>query len=200
MIYFTADTHFGHAGTSARGGIVEMMGRPFKDIDEHDTELIRRWNAVVGPRDLVYHLGDFSFHPRARSQEILDALNGQKFLILGNHDGGNVTRLKGWVDRPTMMRLVRWENRRITLCHYAAKTWYKASKGALMLYGHSHGSLAGNSQSLDVGVDCWSYAPVSLLEVEERMASLPAWTPVDRHIQKSDDSGTLRGADLWAFG
>jgi calcineurin-like phosphoesterase family protein len=43
-----------------------------------------------------------------------------------------------------------------------------------MLYGHSHGRLPGTRTSLDVGVDCWSYLPVTLDEIRDRLATLPA--------------------------
>jgi hypothetical protein len=39
---------------------------------------------------------------------------------------------------------------------------------------HSHGGLAGDSQSLDVGVDCWDFRPVTLREIKERLATMPS--------------------------
>ena len=41
----------------------------------------------------------------------------------------------------------------IVLCHYAMRVWNKSHHGNFMLYGHSHGSLADdpNSMSFDVG-------------------------------------------------
>jgi calcineurin-like phosphoesterase family protein len=51
-VFFTSDTHFGHAN------IIKYCGRPFASVEEMNRELIARWNAVVGPRDTVYHLGD----------------------------------------------------------------------------------------------------------------------------------------------
>ena len=41
--FFTADSHFGHAG------IIGMCVRPYFDIEEHDRGLIDNWNAVVAP-------------------------------------------------------------------------------------------------------------------------------------------------------
>ena len=62
----------------------------------------------------------------------------------------------------------------IWLSHYAHRTWPRLHRGDLHLYGHSHGTLPGDSRSLDVGVDCWGYRPVTLAEIRERMASTPA--------------------------
>ena len=50
-------------------------------------------------------------------------------------------------------------------------------RGALHVYGHSHGKLPGNNVSLDVGVDCWNLRPVTLSEIRARLAMLP--DPVD---------------------
>ncbi len=80
--YFTADTHFGHIKILE----YEKENRPFSSIEEHDEELIKRWNSVVKPNDNVYHLGDFSLGGKAKVIEIGRRLNGHKRLIMGNHD------------------------------------------------------------------------------------------------------------------
>lgn len=81
-VFFIADTHFGHRG------IIEFSEtkphRPFTNIEEHDEELISRWNATVQPKDTVWHLGDFCFGKR--NLEIASRLNGNKKLVMGNHD------------------------------------------------------------------------------------------------------------------
>lgn len=81
-VFFIADTHFGHRK------IIEFSEtkpfRPFSTIEEHDEELVRRWNATVGPKDVVWHLGDFCFGKRIL--EIAARLNGNKKLVMGNHD------------------------------------------------------------------------------------------------------------------
>ena len=51
-VFFTSDLHFGHENA------IRFDNRPFKSIEEMDTELIRRWNEKVGKGDLVYVLGD----------------------------------------------------------------------------------------------------------------------------------------------
>lgn len=44
--------------------------------------LISNWNSVVGPKDIIFHLGDLT----SEWTKILDRLNGKICLILGNHD------------------------------------------------------------------------------------------------------------------
>ncbi|MEC2266556.1 hypothetical protein ECC01_06440 [Bacillus tequilensis] len=78
--WVVADTHFNHSN------IILYENRPFKDKDEMNKELIKRWNETVAPEDTVYHLGDVSFGGRAIRDSILPQLNGYKILRLGNHD------------------------------------------------------------------------------------------------------------------
>jgi len=84
MIYFTADTHLGHKN------VIEYSTRPFINAEEMDEVLIKNWNSLVQPCDEVYHLGDFSFHKPAKTAALLNKLNGQKYLIQGNHDRHNL--------------------------------------------------------------------------------------------------------------
>ena len=76
--FFIADTHFGDRN------IFRYENRPFSCVDEMDTEMISRWNAVVHRYDIVYHLGDFGGD--GKETEILSKLNGIKYLVKGNHD------------------------------------------------------------------------------------------------------------------
>jgi hypothetical protein len=72
------------------------------------------------------------------------------------------------------------------LCHYALRTWNGSHRGALRLYGHSHGGLAGDSQSVDVGVDCWDFRPVTLDEIRnawQRCQSASNSTTIDRQSE-----------------
>lgn len=79
-IFFISDTHFGHVNILT----FEPVFRPFKTIEEHDEVLVSNWNKTVKKGDIVYHLGDFTLS-EDRIQ-IANRLNGDKRLILGNHD------------------------------------------------------------------------------------------------------------------
>lgn len=176
-VWFTADHHFGHAR------IIELAKRPFASIEEMDEEMIRRWNAVVAKGDVVYHLGDFAFADHA---PYLSRLNGQKRLIIGNHDHSNrVKKAQGWATVDTLLHAkVEGEVAPVVLCHYGLRVWNRSHHGSLHFYGHSHGSLPGDHQSCDVGVDCWSFAPVSLDEIKIRLRSHPRRGEPDHHVAR----------------
>ena len=52
-----------------------------------EQKLIENWNCKVSSEDTVYILGDFCFKmDKKQAINILKQLNGNKVLIIGNHD------------------------------------------------------------------------------------------------------------------
>lgn len=165
--FFTADHHFGHAK------IISMCNRPFADIDAMNRALIENWNAVVAPDDTVHVVGDFAYKIGGNPLwEIFQALNGAKHLTIGNHDNIEVLRLP-WASKPEHRRHL--PDGDFVLDHYAGRTWFRSSRKSVQLFGHSHGDMPGNSQQLDVGVDCWDFRPVDAEQIRARLATLPSF-------------------------
>jgi len=79
--FFIGDTHFNHKRIIE----FEASTRPFSTVEDHNAELVRRWNEAVRPCDVVYVLGDFAFGSQA-ADYYGGILNGDKRLIMGNHD------------------------------------------------------------------------------------------------------------------
>jgi calcineurin-like phosphoesterase family protein len=158
-VFFTSDTHFGDARR------LRIDQRPFADLAEHDASLIARWNAVVGPDDEVYHLGDFArVDDAAAVSRWLRALNGRKHLILGNNDSAAVTQNPAWASVSAYAEIML-DGHLLILCHYPFRTWHNSSKGAIDLHGHSHGKLKELPRQYDVGVDVFDYRPARLAEI-----------------------------------
>jgi calcineurin-like phosphoesterase family protein len=155
-VYFTSDTHFGDPR------VLRIDKRPFGSIPEHDAGLIERWNAVVGPEDEVWHLGDFALHARPeRIDELLDTLHGRKHLIVGNNDGEATLAAAGWDSVQTYAE-IKVDGTPLVLCHYAFRTWKNMGKGWLDLHGHSHGASEAPDPAIRCRVDVWGYQPVTL--------------------------------------
>jgi calcineurin-like phosphoesterase family protein len=165
-VLFTADTHWNHARA------IGHSDRPFADVGEMDRLMVEAWNATVGPDDTVFHLGDFAWKMRSdRMAPLFRSLHGRKHLIAGNHDHGDTFALP-WLSIHERLT-VALDGHRIVLDHYPLRAWNRAYHGSLHLHGHTHGALAGTKQSTDVGVDVWSYRPVTLPEILARMAASP---------------------------
>lgn len=166
--FFTSDSHFGHKN------IIQYCNRPFTDCVEMDQAMINLWNSVVGPRDVVYHLGDFSMLPPEKISAILQKLNGIKRLVIGNHDK-NPLVIPEWASRRSLAE-VTVDGHKLFLCHYPMREWPGMWKGVIHLYGHVHGNLMPAPGSMDVGADVWGGKPISLAEI------LVAMTPLDQKL------------------
>ena len=157
--YFTSDTHFGDMR------VLRFDHRPFASLADHDAALVSRWNERVGAGDTVWHLGDFALGPTpARAAAILDALAGEKHLIVGNNDDAATLALSGWASVRAYVELVV-DARMLVLCHYAFRTWNGIGRGAVNLHGHSHNKLTPIPKQYDVGVDAQGFRPVTLTEI-----------------------------------
>lgn len=187
-IFFSSDHHFGHAN------VIKYSNRPFKDIEEMDRTMINNWNSVVSDSDIVYHIGDFSFHKSTEeTHRIIGQLKGSIHLVKGNHDKrmkGETKKLFGScsdyleISVPDSS-IPEYGEQKIILCHYAFRVWNKSHYGSIQLHGHSHGSLPGNSQQLDVGVDCWNYTPCTYEQIKERLKTLPSYLTCDHHKERN---------------
>jgi calcineurin-like phosphoesterase family protein len=89
-VYVIGDTHFWHKRIQEFEPIRLQLG---PDVETMTWEIAKRWNSVVQPEDIVYHLGDLAFQLGTKAAELKHlclSLNGQKRLILGNHDRKDV--------------------------------------------------------------------------------------------------------------
>ena len=167
-IWFTADLHFLHPK------IVGICNRP-TTIEEHDEWLLDRINSVVGKKDELWILGDVSMGSKEKTEKILDRMNGQKRLVLGNHDD-NIklsTRFKT-IDmiKDFNFNSPSYPNLHIVLCHYPMLSWNRKVHGATHLYGHVHGRLPGVGLSFDAGIDANNWYPITLEQVCDKMTEL----------------------------
>jgi calcineurin-like phosphoesterase family protein len=168
-----ADPHFFHASPDRADGIIRMCSRPFANGAEMNDAMAASWRAVVRNKtDDVIVVGDFAHRADpAALRKLFDSLPGRKHLIVGNHDGPATLALP-W-ESVRDVAYVSIDSTYVTLCHYAWRTWPRIRRGALMLYGHNHGRLPGNSQSCDIGVDVMGWAPLRLNQIKAYMQTLP---------------------------
>ena len=160
--WVTSDTHFGHTN------IIKYCNRPYENSEEMDEDIIKKHNSAVGPDDLVIHLGDVAFTGQDRINYLMSRLNGNKLLILGNHDHRKA--LGKFFNQGIFEYLVvsRGKKERYVLMHYPIESWDRKHHGVPHLHGHCHGTI-DNSGLLrfDMGVDCWDMNPVNLEELND---------------------------------
>jgi len=165
-IFFTSDLHLYH------NKILELEDRPFNSMEEMNEALIQNWNNKITNNDDIYILGDFSFGNKNETIGILNRLNGQKYLIKGNHDkiikNEEIASKFVWVKDYYEIKK-KQVGHRIILFHYPINSWNNKHYGSLHFYGHVHSCKhrdgLGEKNSYNVGVDVNNYEPVSLEEI-----------------------------------
>lgn len=191
--WLIADTHFGHAN------IIKYCKRPFANVQEQDEVMVENWNRLVQPGDVVYHHGDFGFfRSTADAVAAVKRLNGQIFLIKGNHDSSKLVKKMPFAD---VMMMKEWaippnKVKMITMCHYPMDCWRNSHRGEWHTHGHTHAQLSrGHRLRIDVGVDArhgkkddtrqGGFRPLNLEEVvkEFRRLEKKGWKS---EIEKND--------------
>ncbi|MDR0854717.1 MAG: hydrolase [Clostridiales Family XIII bacterium] len=171
MIYYIADTHFGHSH------IIQYSHRPFADVAEMDRTLIKNWNSRVTDNDDIYILGDLFFRNDYSAEDVLDKLKGKKHLAIGNHDQFlNTIDAEKYFEEVADILEVTDGGNRVILCHYPILVWKASHRGSYHLYGHVHNTkhncteaqwniLMGADHAFNAGVDVNGYMPVTFDEV-----------------------------------
>lgn len=174
-IWLTADLHFGHKNilkyAPRRKEKLYAWAKAHNKIvtDENivsimDEWLIDLWNSTVSKIDNVYILGDFSFKSAEENRKLLDKLNGNKFLVLGNHDGNSDTlhdKFK-YIKSMAELKLRDYQSGEDTVClemsHFPMRSWNRMEHGTIQVHGHCHNSMPKKNYKLgelrvDVGID-----------------------------------------------
>lgn len=181
MEHVTSDLHFGHEN------IIRFCNRPFKTAAEMDEAIRTTWNNKVAPGDTTYILGDITFDKKHRDVDelcnLFASLNGNKVVVLGNHDLPLAQQLHAVHRRSRerhghligLLRVtdyleVRHEGKKICMFHYPMYEWNGSHRGSVHFHGHCHGNRTNlPGRILDVGID--AHPSFSLWTLPEAIAA-----------------------------
>lgn len=186
-IFFTADPHFGH------GNVISYCNRPYPNSDAMNEDIIKIWNKRVRPQDTVFILGDVIWTTFARGSSYRDfmaKLNGNKILVVGNHDKITTYQALNWgysaVCHSMTLRIC---GETVLLSHYPyrlnllarIKMFFKngnidvkhsdkrpKDEGGWLIHGHTHSKerlSPYNKKMIHVGFDV-NYNLVPMHEIE----------------------------------
>jgi calcineurin-like phosphoesterase family protein len=184
-IWVISDTHLHHENSlkfkdSATGNLVR--GHLFSNVNEMDEYILEKWNSVVKPGDIVYHLGDVFIGCKDKFKKAWPKFHGSKRLIVGNHDtidflssGGFFKKVSMWrmfpefglmfshvpLHESNLLRLIdrdgKYPDDCITLCNVHGHT-------------HIHGSPAG--PYISTCVELRDYTPVHIEDLQKEAKEL----------------------------
>jgi calcineurin-like phosphoesterase family protein len=179
-VFFTSNTSLGHTNIVYGQSDWEDKNncRRFDTVEEHDSILLDNINSTVEENDLLFILGNFSFHKPSVTYEYLRNINCKNICyVLGNHDTviyENKKNCKQLVSDASHMFYIDVNGVRLALSHYPMINWYGQQKGCINLHANFQRgtNIIKIPNSFNVSVDnanflMRSYRPLSLTEIEK---------------------------------
>lgn len=156
-VVFWSDTHFGHKCDAWQFPLWKQ--RNFSSIEEHDDELIKRWNIKSNENSTFFHLGDFifGFNAEKRFEMLMNQLNFKELYIMpGNHFSGwkqhfnkqvenvwNINEKKRVVFVPNYLEACV-NDQVFVMSHYPIISFnkqYSSFGSSIHLFGHTHNNI-----------------------------------------------------------
>jgi calcineurin-like phosphoesterase family protein len=157
--YIISDTHLGH------DNIRKHCERP----ENHDFVIYDNWKKIVGPRDIILHLGDLTVWygmKQAMWEEACKALPGRKWMIKGNHDNRSdefYEKLGFKIISPFTAKIGIFK---IHFSHYPVDE--KTEDFDFNFHGHIHNNVKDAKQMewhRNVSIEMMNYRPVEIGDV-----------------------------------
>lgn len=192
-IWFSSDFHYGHANIC--GPKISKWNKGYRNFDsipQMNDAIVESLNSRIKENDVLYFLGDWAFGGRENIPLLRNRIQCKTInFVLGNHDQyiRDYSSLFNWV-KPV------WEGKiggkYFVLNHYSQRIWNHSHHFSYHLYGHSHGTLSDdiNSLSFDVGWDTKLFdhahhTPYHIDEVTHIMENFKTHTPIDHHNKET---------------
>ena len=175
-IWVISDTHFNHVNIL---NFTDAEGRPtrgdrFANVDEMNEAMMDNWNSVVKPGDKVYHLGDVLFGENKLDwiRTNFPKLNGQKRLIVGNHDNIKMMAESGVWGKIDLWRMFPEFGLLLTHVPVHNSTLgesHRFGEGSMVnVHGHIHQNPSPTEFHRCVSVEQINYTPVNIEELRVR--------------------------------
>lgn len=152
-IYVTSDTFFGRPRIWKRRG--------FTSKEDMTEQMIQKWNSVVNPNDIVYHLGNFCWDP-ITCEYVSTKLNGKINFVLGEYDQP-IRELQSYYDHLILTDIVTIPSLEVVLSHWPLADWPNRKGGWLHIHGNSKNK-SDLQKELKFSANCelWNLTPIDL--------------------------------------
>jgi calcineurin-like phosphoesterase family protein len=197
--WFSSDLHFRHRLVAGIRGFTALdeRGQLVPDRDAHDEAIIRNWNGLVKPGDVVWLLGDAGIGNETEVLTLVARLHGRKQLVAGNHDSCHPMHRAAWkkqrkwlevfesVQASAVVNLAGQQD--VLLSHFPYSgdhtsddrytQWRLPDEGLPLLHGHIHSRRRRTgSNQVHAGLDAWDLKPASEIGILREFRK--PWIPV----------------------
>jgi calcineurin-like phosphoesterase family protein len=168
-VFVISDLHLKHKN------IIRYCKRPFDSVREMNRVLIKNWNCVVKPDDIVFFVGDMAL---GVSDNYIPKLNGNIYFIWGNHDKTT--------DPDSMHESLYCSYKGVEFLFIHDPKFKPPEFSGWVIHGHHHNNhpdsfpfLNPEKKQINVSVELVKYQPISLdyihsliMKRHEKIASL----------------------------
>lgn len=141
---YISDLHLFHNNVTKSGK--DFDNRPYQNIEEMNADILKRWNDNVSNSDHVYICGDliwkFNNENRDEAMRILNAMNGNLHLVLGNHDKVRSAIFKKRFEEIVFYKRIQdildGKQVQVILSHYYMPFYEGHYHDTVLIHGHSH--------------------------------------------------------------
>ncbi len=153
-VYISSDLHFGHKN-------IFKMRDDFASEKEHTDTIIQNWNNILTKNDTAIILGDVAFNKEGleRTKE----LNGNKILVLGNHDNLKVDYLNYFYKVYGVK-----EYKGYWLTHVPVHPEHIRGKHKINLHGHLHSETIADKNYINVCLEQSNYYPIPFDSIQNQ--------------------------------
>jgi calcineurin-like phosphoesterase family protein len=143
-------------------------------VEEMDETITKNFLSVLKSGDILYFLGDMSFQVEPAEKFFNRLPIGITIhYIRGNHDIRLTDEfLSKYCASISLMRDIKIEGQKITLCHYAMLSWNCSCHNSWSIHGHHHSKIIEENfkgKRMNVGVDVNNFYPYSFSEISKIM-------------------------------
>lgn len=157
-VLFLSDLHLDHK-------TICNFRTQFSSVEEHNAIIKENYHKVVRPKDTVWFLGDVAFSSEAL--EDLKTWNGNKHIVLGNHDGSSEAKKRGYdiKDMLEVFSSIHGFTRQYNYWLSHCPIHPDELRGRNTLYGHTHSHLIDDPRYMSVCMEHIDYTPISLEQI-----------------------------------
>lgn len=169
-IFVASDWHLNHNKPFI------YKARGFKNVQEHNEEIIKRHNSIVLPDDIVYVLGDCSLGTNIEENiEYIKSMNGKKYLAIGNHDSD--AKIKAYKEANLFEDIqfayrIRFKKYEYLMTHYPTLVSNgEDPKPVWNIHGHDHDFTIFHDygHNYDVCMEAHNCYPISLDQIHQEI-------------------------------
>lgn len=186
-VWISSDHHLGEDR-------FDLMGRPFKTVDEHNNTIIDRHNELVAADDLVYFNGDVLYQKGdiGKNLPLIGKMNGKKILIRGNHD----VPITDEQFAPYFEQIVKEgdgveldvEGIPCYITHYPTRS----VKDRFNLVAHIHAAWKFQLNMMNVGVDVNHFYPLNMNRVPFFLTAITKFYDEDVWVAYREENSNYR--------